>query len=440
MQFHDEGPRIQQSYQKSRPVLRGKKPKAADDKSDSQQDHRLARVFKVSMDERVHPAMIHQSFINQQPQVFKDSICAAFPTMFFHNAFRFGHGFTFPDWVVKHFGMKLYFDACVSCISAEYLAHLTGDPRLRQFSRQKYSRALGEVRKALDSDEASSDSLLLAVILLGFFEMNTQTTPGAWVLHSRAVRRLMMNRPMEFFLSGVGRICHFAYRPFLMAMALYEGEECFLSEDYWQAIASVLRAQDSQKKSEWAIYITVYETIFMELVKCPGYIKQARNITSLTHAETRLLAHRVWESCERLRLLGNQLRSLLAAYNQRKDGIIFHCFVGPEPSDFPETSPSLLLNAADNAADILQQLFAWLSTQAKEESPSNPQTPSYLPTPESANSPDSGCAPVGFSFNYALGGRAENDGPPPITWLDRIAGSMGILGGQITYERPAGPS
>lgn len=439
MQFHDEGPRIQQSYQKKRPVPRGgKKTQAADNKSDAQ-ERRVARVIKASMDERVHPAMIHQSFINQQPQVFKDSICAAFPTMFFHNQFRFGHGFTFPDWVVKHFGSKLYFDACVSCISAEYLAHLTGDARIRQFSRQKYSRALGEVRKALDSDEASSDSLLLAVILLAFFEMNTQTTREAWIYHSRAIKRLMMNRPMEFYLSGVGRICHFAYRPFLMAMALYEGEECFLSEDHWQTIASVLRAQDSQKKSEWAIYITVYETIFMELVKCPGYIKQARDITSLTQAETGILAQRVWESCERLRVLSNQLRTLLAAYNQRKDGIIFHCFVGPEPSAFPETSPSLLLNAADNATDILQQLFAWLSTQTKEPSPSShPGTPSYLPTPESANSPESACAPLKFPFSYELGGRTEGEGPPSFTWLDRIAGSMGLLGAQITYERPVG--
>lgn len=441
LQFHDEGPRLQKCYQTKGPAAR-----AADaNKSDPQQQRRLAKaskaskaskVAKVSMDERVHPALIHQSFINQQPQVFKDFICAAFPTMFFHNKFRFGNGFTFPDWVVRHFGSKQYYDTCVSSISCEYLAHLTGDARLRQVSRQKYSRALGAVRQALDSDEVASDSLLLAVILLAFYEMNTQTTREAWIYHSRAIKRLMMNRPMHSYLSGVGRICHFAYRPFLIAMALYEGEECFLSEDHWQTLASMLRSQDSQKKSEWAIYITVYETIFMELVKCPGYIKEARNITSLALPDARTLAQRVWRSCEQLRILSNELRSLLASYNQRKDGIIFHCFVGPEPSAFPETSPSLLLKAADEATNILQQLSTWLAINTKEETPpSSSGTPPYLPTPESASSPDSDCTVIKFPFSYELGGRAANDGPPPFTWLDRIAGSMGLLGADITHDR-----
>lgn len=455
LQFHDEGPRLQKSYQTRRLTISSGRPQgrtkgAEGHASEPQQEHRLAKVAKGSMDERVHPALIRQSFINQQPQVFKEFVCAAFPTMFFHNEFRFGNGFTFPDWVVKHFGAKEYYDACVSCITAEYLAHLTGDARLRQFSRQKYSRALTAVRKALDSDEASSDSLLIAVILLAFYEMNSQTTREAWIYHSRAIERLMLNRPMDFYLSGVGRICHFAYRPFLIAMALYEGDACFLSDDRWQTIASRLRAQDSQKNSEWAIYITVYETIFMELVKFPGYLKQARNITSLAQRDADLLAQRVWASCQQLRILSNELRSLLAAYNQRKDGIIFHRFVGPEPSAFPETSPSLLLNAAVNATSILQQLFTWLTTNTKETSSittitkeetssSHPGTPSYLPTPESANSPDPGCALVTFPFSYELGGRAANDGPPPFTWLDRIAGTMGLLGAEITYikdERP----
>lgn len=106
----------------------------------------MESLQQFSIDERVHPTLVHQSFISQQPQVFNEFICAAFPTMFFHNEFRFGNGFNFADCVVKHFGSKQYHDASVSCLSAEYLGHLTGDPRLHQFGRQEYSKALGAIR------------------------------------------------------------------------------------------------------------------------------------------------------------------------------------------------------------------------------------------------------------------------------------------------------
>jgi hypothetical protein len=36
----------------------------------------------------------------------------------------------------------------------------------------------------------------------------------------------------------------------------------FLADDNWQDLAAFLRMEDSQKQSEWAFYINVYETIF----------------------------------------------------------------------------------------------------------------------------------------------------------------------------------
>lgn len=389
------------------------------------------------IDERVHPTLASQSFINQQAQVFKDFVCAAFPTMFYHNEFRFGDGFTFPDLVVKHFGSKHYYDATVSCLSAEYLGHLTKDPRFRHFSRQKYSQALGATRQALDSDEASSDTMLIAAILLSFYEMNIRTTRDAWLCHSRAVKQLMMKRGVDFYLSGPGRVCHFAYRPFLIAAALYEGEPCFLDEDQWQNLADILRVEDSQKNSEWSFYIDVYESIFMELVKCPAHIQEARKIVSLTSPEAALLAHRIRGTCDRLQILSDELRSMLASDSQRKQGIIVGRLIGPEPHAFPETSPSFLLGAAVNTTNILEQLFTRLSPTdcADETTPSSGLgTPSLSFTPRSTSTSDGSRPILDFRFTCELGGGIRQDEPRAFTWLDRVAGSMGLLGAEIIYE------
>ena len=160
-------------------------------------------------------------------------------------------------------------------------------------------------------------ALLIAVILLSFYEMSTRTTRDAWVCHSRAVKHIMMKRGMNLHLLGAGRVCHFAYRPFLIAAAIYEGEPCFLGEHDWQDLAAILRAEDSQKKSEWSFYIDVYEYIFMELVKCPRYIQEAREITSIASPKKPSSWNRGFSSmtCDRLRAFNDELRSQLAANN-----------------------------------------------------------------------------------------------------------------------------
>lgn len=436
MQFQDEGPRLQARHQKKRPAASGGHARTDAEVVKTNGSKQSSILTTNSIDERVHPTLVRQSFINQQPRIFKDFVCAAFPTMFYHNAFRFGDGLTFPDWAVKHFGSKQYYDAAVSCLSAEYLGHLTKDPRFHHFSRQKYSQALKAVRKALDTEEASSDSMIFAAILLSFYEMNMRTTRDAWLCHSRAVKQLMLKRGMEFHLSGSGRVCHFAYRPFLIAAALYEGEPCFLDEDKWQNLADILRVEDSQKHSEWSFYIDVYEMIFMELVKCPRYIQEARQVGSLTSLEAELLTRRIRMTCDRLRMLSDELRSMLASDSQRKQGIIVHSFVGPEPKTFPETSPSFILGAAVNTMSILEQLFTRLSTPVyiDQNSPSFSGTSSSSSTPQSVSSSDGGRPSFDFRFTCELHGGLKQDEPRPFTWLDRVAGSMGLLGAAIVYE------
>lgn len=436
LQFHDEGPRLHKRYQKKCALVGATIVETDPEAILSNGSSRKYTSTKDSIDERVLPTLVHQSFINQQPQVFKEFVCAAFPTMFFHNEFRFGDGFTFPDWVVKHFGSRRYYDAAVSCLSAEYLAHLTKDPRLQHFSRQKYAQALREIRHAFNSEDASSDTVLIAVILLSYYEMNTRTTPHAWLYHSRAVKQLMLKRGIDSHRSGVGRVCHFAYRPFLIAAALYDNEPCFLGDDNWQTLADTLRVEDAQKHSEWSFYINVYETIFMELVKCPGLIQEARQIVSVTAPKAVLVAQQIQTTCNRLRTLSDELRSMLTSDSQRKQGIIFRSFVGPEPNAFPETSPSLLLSAGVNAITILEQLLARLSASGyiMEESLSSSDVISCSSSPQSVSTPYSGGSLLDFRLTCELGGGTRKDDPRAFTWLDRIAGSMGLLGAEIVYD------
>ncbi|KAF7594620.1 hypothetical protein BBP40_008710 [Aspergillus hancockii] len=436
LKFQDEGPGLERRY-----VILPQSPEGSDESSSVTSDSRPRTALmprrrrpEISFDECIYPSLAYTSFFAQHPRIFRDFVCASFPTMYYHNEFRFGIGNTFPDTAMKHFGSnKRYYDAIISCLAMAYLAYLNNDPSLLIPSRQMYAEALAGVKHALMSDEATSDTLLLAIILLAFYEMNVRTTNNAWILHANAVKGLMMKRGMKAHLTGAGRVCHFAFRPFLIGAAVQTGEPCFLGEDSWQELAATLRSEDSQKQSEWAFYIEVYETIFMELVKCPGYFREAQNIGSVHSPEARSLGNRIRNTCDRLRTLSKKLRTLLSSHNLRKQGITLR-FVGPEPKLFPETSPSLLLRAGVDAVRILEQILTRIPTPSEEyvwTTDDGVITPPAS-SPESAGSPE--IPPVSIRFACELG-----DGPPTptdgdngaLTWLDKVAGAMGLLGAEI---------
>ncbi|KNG90610.1 hypothetical protein ANOM_001304 [Aspergillus nomiae NRRL 13137] len=445
LKFQDEGPRLQERYLITSPDTDGS-DEGLSPVSDSLpvKAQRQMRCFVgPSLDERVCPSLAYKSFLGQQPRLFKEFVCASFPTMYYHNEFRFGPGFTFPDNVVKKFGSKPYYDATVMSLSIAWLAHQTKDPNLEYASRQKYAEALSGIKYALTSEDTVSDALLMAVILLAFYEMNVRTTEDAWLFHANAVKQLMKKRGMRAHLSGPGRVCHFAFRPFLIGAALQKGESCFLDEDSWQDLAASLRSEDSRKQNEWAFYIDVYETIFMELVKCPGYIKEAREIVSVTSPEAKSLAQRIRTTCDRLRRLSKEMRTLLSAHNQRKQGITLR-FVGPEPKLFPDTSPSLLLRAGVDAVRILEQILDRITIPT----PTVEQTliirdGAITPVSSPGSSGDADSPPLlSFGLSCELGNGPQatvgNDAELALTWLDRVAGAMGLLGAEITYGMKPG--
>lgn len=436
LKFQDEGPRLQERYHIMSPSADGSDESEGlvSDSVPVRSLIQMRRFAESSLDERLCPSLAYKSFLSQQPRIFKDFVCASFPTMYYHNEFRFGNGFTFPDNVVKKFGSRPYYDATVLCLSMAYLAHLTQDPNLEYASRHKYAEALAGIKNALTSADATSDALLMAVILLAFYEMNVRTTEDAWLHHASAVRQLMRKRGMKAHLTGPGRVCHFAFRPFLIGAAIQKGEPCFLSEDSWQELAATLRDEDSQKQSEWAFYIDVYERIFMELVKCPGYVREARELVSVTSPEARSLVHHIRTTCDQLQRLSKEMRTLLSAHNQRNQGIALR-FVGPEPKLFPETSPSLLLRAGVDAVRILKQILNRITIPTLTGEPDFTLHNGAL-TPESnPESADDAERPLlSFKLTCDLGdGPAGEDDQRVFTWLDRVAGAMGLLGAEITY-------
>ncbi|KAE8420665.1 hypothetical protein BDV36DRAFT_306455 [Aspergillus pseudocaelatus] len=358
LKFQDEGPRLEGLYLITSPDTdgsdEGSSPVSASLPVKAQ---RQIRCFTgAALDERICPSLAYKSFLGQQPRLFKEFVCASFPTMYYHNEFRFGPGFTFPDNVIKQFGCKPYYDATVMCLSTAWLAHLTKDPSLQHASREKYNEALVGIQYALKSDDFASDALLMAVILLAFYEMNVRTSDDAWLFHANAVRMLMKARGMRAHLTGPGRVCHFAFRPFLIGAALQKGE---------------------------------------------------------------------------------------SAHNQRKQGITLR-FVGPEPKLFPETSPSLLLRAGIDAVRILEQILGRLTMPI----PTVEQTLiirdgalTPVSSPESSGDAESP-PPLSFGLTCELGNGPQasvrDDDQRALTWLDRVAGAMGLLGAEITYGMKPG--
>ncbi|KAF7630663.1 hypothetical protein AFLA_011284 [Aspergillus flavus NRRL3357] len=222
LKFQDEGPRLHGLYLITSPDTDGS-DEGSSPISDSlpvKAQLQMRCFTNASLDEQICPSLAFKSFLGQQPRLFKEFVCASFPTMYYHNEFRFGPGFTFPDNVIKKFGSKPYYDATVMCLSLAWLAHLTKDPNLQYASRAKYTEALSGIQYALTSDDIGSDALLMAVILLAFYEMNVRTSDDAWIFHANAVKMLMKTRGMRAHLTGPGRVCHFAFRPFLIGAAL----------------------------------------------------------------------------------------------------------------------------------------------------------------------------------------------------------------------------
>jgi hypothetical protein len=471
MKFQDEGPGLQRRHRRTSRV-RGSSPTGSTTAAVVKREGSsgsgiltpeiiaedalaMMRSHVTSIDESLSPALIRKHFLSQQPRLFMDFTCAAFPTLYFHNRFR--STLSFPDYIIGHFGTRPYQDSAVCCLSAVYLAHLTKDARLLRASRHMYADALRKINRALDTDAALSDDVLSTVMMLVVFEMYAQTTRDAWVQHARAVKHMFLRRGAKRHMSGFGRSCYYAFRGFLVAHALYEGEPCFLDEAEWQDFATKVRAEDSKKPGEWSVFVDISEMIFMELVQCPRYVHEARAITQATpHRDVVALTGRIRQACANLRRLGDELLASVMYHFQQRQGIEVapDGFVGPAPAMFPDTNPTLLLQGANTAIDTLEQILRTMkldhavhgdaagtgSPRVLEEvfspTPSADSTSETISASSEAATPEN--APtltLPFRIVSEIGrGPSHTEGKGghrAVVWLDRIACSMGMLGAEI---------
>lgn len=440
----------------------------------------LMQSHAGSIDENLSPSLVQKLFLSQQPRLFMDFVCAAFPTLFFHNKFR--SAVSFPEYIMQNFNKRSHQDSAVCCLSAVYLASLTKDSRLLRASRHMYGNALRQVNKALDTDEALSDILLSTVMMLTIYEIYAQTTPDAWIKHARGVKEMFLKRGAKKHLYGFGRSCYYAYRGFLVAHALYEGIPCFLDEDEWQDFATKIQEEDSKKPGEWSVFVNLSELIFMELVKCPRYVYDFRHLPPGTPPHEReALISRIRDSCAKLKQMSDELLASIMYHFQKKQGIEVNKdgFVGPAPSLFPDTNPTLLLQGATHCINALDKLLRSARVQEVvlpsltdhvhvdvvvpespesgssrtdgEESLSTPSDDSTCDTLSSGASPPiiddstTGTAPsttqsTTFSLPFRMvsefnrGPDQQGGSHRPVVWLDRVACSMGMIGADIVEE------
>lgn len=233
---------------------------------------------------------------------------------------------------------------------------------------------------------------------------------------------------------------------FFIATAVYEGKACFLDQEEWQSYAAKLRAEDCQKPGEWSAYAETSDLAYMEIAKCPRYIKETRDLLASPtepdqHAILDLL-RRIGDTSTLLHTYIAELRLCITAHNERQQGIVQRpgSFVGPASEALPNTGPSHLLTGAANMQETLQQLSDRLNDQLRfnsveADSPASADSPSNSSFYSSSSSQSSRSHPLPFRIHSELvhGPEKSSDPHDPSAgiWLDRVASSMGVLNARL---------
>lgn len=372
----------------------------------------------------------------QQPHLFASFLHSAFPTLYTSNLFRAHNRPDFLAHITSSYasGSAPYLAATLACLTSIYTAQFSPDKAQHtRRSRQLYAHALTHVVAALHSPAALSAPLLATIMMLAVYEMYARTSPDAFVVHVDGVRRIMLargpglhfafadehtptntnstpNEQLQASPSGEGagfaRGCYIAFRGFLVASAIYERRACFLDEDGWLRLAGRIRAEDVRKaeadSGRHAAVVDVCERIWMEVVRCPRYFAEAlpeavpeggpEGEGEGEEVEEGLVA-RVRGTRARLVQLVRELKSAL----------------GVSGGQETDTGPGLLLQGAEDMVAALQSLLVWLRV---------------------------GRGRGGFRVvsDFQRGVSSASSEALPVTWLDRMASSMGVIGLRIIWE------
>ncbi|GIJ99117.1 hypothetical protein Aspvir_001243 [Aspergillus viridinutans] len=450
--FQDEGPALQRRHQ-SRSQSR-RPPESTTDAAAAAaavRNNALAMMRQTHSEDsssysQAQAHLQHQMQLQmQQPHLFASYLHSAFPTLYTSNLFRAHNRPDFLAHVAASYasGAAPYLAATLACLTSIYTAQFSPDPAQHtRRSRQLYAHALTHVVAALHSPAALSAPLLATIMMLAVYEMYARTSPDAFVVHVDGVRRIMLARgpaeadpdtdtddspddqPASASSEGEGpgfaRGCYIAFRGFLVATAIYEGRACFLDEEPWLRFAGRIRAEDVRKagRGEHARVVDVCERIWMEVVRCPRYFAEALPedlLEDRPEGSGSPGENPGWEVegdvdeglVARVRATRGRLVRLVRLVRELR-GVLG----GVDSQE--ETGPGLLLRGAEDMVSALQSLLVWLRVGRGRGRGRG----------------------RGFRVEseFQRGVSSASSEALPVTWLDRVASSMGVIGLRIIWE------
>lgn len=486
--FRDEAPALKQRYNTiSQEHDEGSSSSSA--LALREPPHRAHRNTKyqplpLPIDQNVSPSLAVQALASQQTQIFANFVMTAFPCIFKSTETRVS-----LNWV-EFVGNRQVepspsrspspssprttpsaepdcFDWALRCITCIYTGHLFNDQRFIDASRVLYSKALRGLGGQLsDESRAKSDLPLATAIMLSVYEMHACTTPDSWLRHCAGVAELMCLRGPEAHLHGFGRSTYIAVRPFLVTAALVTGQACFLERPEWQAMAAEIAA-DNARQPDSSLFTDITERAFMEITKCPGYVKRMRELLAVPddhrnkkrRAELRQsLLQSILGTRAALRGLHTEFGVAIATHNAGKDQNrdedrdYDRKFVGPLPYVFFDGFSTLSIKGIRSAIILLNHLIYILNPDerpaieaenralsnaigetapaggpkgGKHEGMQSPLTP-----PRSPERIGTGTGTMRLLCQSLI--TPETKEPPTGNWMDRISTTMGLDGVRVT--------
>lgn len=234
----------------------------------------------MPIDEHVSPSLAAKAASAQQLQLFVNFVLSAFPCYFKCTERRVS-----VNWVEyvksRPDGQDRPFDWAIRSLTTIYTGSLYNDQRYLDAGRELYVRALRSMSGVIsDVATAKSDEALATAITLAVYEMHSCTTTDGWLHHASGLRALMRLRGASAHLHGFGRATYIASRNILVTSALVAGEPCFFEEPEWQQLNEQIAA-DNAKQPDSSVYTDIAERAFREVVKLPGYVRRARDLSEL---------------------------------------------------------------------------------------------------------------------------------------------------------------
>lgn len=397
----------------------------------------------MTIDEQVSPSLAVRAISSQQTQVYADFVMCCFPCIFKCTENRIPvtclEFVEFPD--RRRGAMNTCFDWALRAVTATYTGLVHGDSRFVEAGTASYLRALRALAGALsDVSAAKSDEVLATAIGLAIFEKYACSAPDSWLRHAEGVKSLMRLRGPEAHLHGYGQAMYLAYRHFFITAALMTGEECFLQEPEWQALDERLVAL-SAKHPDSSVYTDIVERGFREMVKTPGYVKQARKTLALppmkqVAAQSELLQN-ILASRATLRGVHTELGvSISMIQADHKHGR----FTGPIPYYFFDTFSMQAMSGIRSGILLLNHLLSLLdpkqrpaieqenrTLEGRKPKPPRDASVSLLTPPRSSEAPPS--QPRLLIEPNVVIGRKES---MTTDWMDRVVTTMGMDGVRVS--------